>query len=269
MGEASGMILKPFIKMMRSELVDLWAFYETGFHNLLAVSVEGRYTSEPIKTALGLLGEGQLGLSKVIVVVDPDVDVRSFPRLLRAIQRHFDPREDFLLISRAPFDTLDFTSFKMHLGSKMVLDATAGTDPQPPPEHPIKTDPRDLVPGITGWRLLEDTLLAVSVERDAGAALDALISSDALSGLKIVTAVSPDIDLEDDVSLLWGIFTRFDPARDVRFAGTRMHGIKPVYEGVMGIDATFKTGYPQALRMDEAIRERVDKRWNSYWSKTA
>lgn len=269
MGEAAGMILKPFIKMIRSELRDLWAFYETGFHNLLAVSVEGRYTSEPIKTALGLLGEGQLGLSKVVVIVDPDVDVRSFPRVLRAIGRYFDPREDFLLISRAPFDTLDFTSFKMHLGSKMVLDATGGTDPVPAPEHPIKTDPRDAAPGILGWRLLEDTLLAVTVNGEAGGVLDALLASDAFAALKIIAAVSPDVDLQDDVSLLWGIFTRFDPARDVRFASTRIHGIKPVYEGVMGIDATFKTGYPQALVMDEAIKERVDKRWNSYWSQTA
>ena len=41
-------------------------------------SVEGRYTREPIRTALGLLGEGQLGLSKVLILVDRDVDVRSF-----------------------------------------------------------------------------------------------------------------------------------------------------------------------------------------------
>jgi 4-hydroxy-3-polyprenylbenzoate decarboxylase len=68
---------------------------------------------------------------------------------------------------------------------------------------------------------------------------------------------------------MWGIFTRFDPARDIRFTHTRMHGIKPTYEGVMGIDATFKKGYPEALVMDQEIKERVDKRWNSYWSQTA
>ena len=137
-----------------------------GFHNLLVASVESRYQSEPMKTALGLLGEGQLGLSKVLVVVDPDVDVRNFSQVLRAIQRHFDPREDFLLISRAPFDTLDFTSFKMHLGSKMVIDATASGDGDKPPEHPMTADPRDAAPGVIKWRLVEDTLLAVQVEGD-------------------------------------------------------------------------------------------------------
>ncbi len=76
------------------------------------------------------------------------------------------------------------------------------------------------------------------------------------------------VNLDDDVDLLWGIFTRFDPARDVRFTRSAIRGIKPIYEGVMGIDATFKKGYPEALSMDEAIIERVNKRWDSYWSQT-
>ena len=76
------------------------------------------------------------------------------------------------------------------------------------------------------------------------------------------------MDIDDDVSLIWGIFTRFDPARDLRFASTSLHGIKPQYEGVMAIDATWKKGYPEGLEMDEAIKERVDKQWNRYWSPT-
>lgn len=266
MGEASQMILKPFIKMMRREIRDLWAYYETGFHNLLVVSVESRYASEPMKTALGLLGEGQLGLTKVVVVVDPSVDVRSFHQVLRAIRHHFDPRDDdFLLIARAPFDTLDFTSFKMHLGSKMVIDSTSGgPTPAPIPPQPLQADPRDVAPAVRKWRLLEETLLAVQIEGEAKATLDALLTSEAFANLKIIAAVSPDVDLSDDVDLLWGIFTRFEPARDVRFARTRIAGIKPIHEGVMGIDATFKKGYPQPLIMDEAVRKKVDARWPSY-----
>ena len=85
----------------------------------------------------------------------------------------------------------------------------------------------------------------------------------------MIAAVSPDVDIEDNVSLMWGIFTRFDPARDIRFTNSAMHGIKPVYKGVMGIDATWKTGYPEGLEMEQRIIERVDKRWDHYWSQTA
>lgn len=262
MGEASQMILRPFVKMIRPELHDLWAYYEAGFHNLLVASVEGRYTKEPIKTALGLFGEGQLSLSKVIILVDPEVNVRDFHAVLAAIRKHVDMKRDFQLISRAPLDTLDFTSYKMHLGSKMIIDATGPEETGPP--APVTVDPAALAKGVRRWRILEDTLLAVQVEGDAGRALDTLVGAKALSGLKIIAAVSPDVDIEDDVELIWGIFTRFDPARDVRFTKSVLHGIKPIYEGLMGIDATFKKGYPDALLQDPETVKKVDERWERY-----
>jgi 4-hydroxy-3-polyprenylbenzoate decarboxylase len=265
MGEASQEILMPFIKMMRREIRDMWAYYEAGFHNLLVVAVESRYTKEPIKTALGLMGEGQLGLTKVIVLVEPTVDVKNFSQVLRAIQRNFVPQDDFVVISRAPLDTLDFTSFKMHLGSKMIIDAT-GKDAEPSGERTLSANPKEISPAVRRWRLLEDTMLIVQVEGEAVGALQALLQAEALSGIKIVAAVSSDVDLEDDVSLLWGIFTRFDPARDVSFTRSSIRGVMTGYEGVMGIDATFKKGYPQPLLMSEEIIERVDKRWDLYWS---
>jgi len=268
MGEASQMILRPFIKMIRPEVRDLWAFYEAGFHNLLVVAVESRHVREPIKTALGLLGEGQLSLTKCVVLVEPSVNVRSFREVLQAIRRNYDAREDFHLISRAALDTLDFTSFKMHLGSKMIIDATEG-EGSPSAHQPSVGDPTEIAPGIRRWRVLEDALLAVQVEGDAGETLDRLVVSPELRGMPLIAAVSPDVDIDDDVNLIWGIFTRFDPARDLRFTSATMHGVKPVYGGVMGIDATWKTGYPQGLEMEAHIRERVDKRWDRYWSPTA
>jgi 4-hydroxy-3-polyprenylbenzoate decarboxylase len=44
-----------------------------------------------------------------------------------------------------------------------------------------------------------------------------------------------------------------------------MIGISPVYKGTMGIDATWKRGYPAPLRMDERVIRLVDRRWNEYW----
>jgi 4-hydroxy-3-polyprenylbenzoate decarboxylase len=33
----------------------------------------------------------------------------------------------------------------------------------------------------------------------------------------------------------------------------------------MGIDATWKQGYPKPLRMTDDVKKRVDKRWEEYW----
>jgi len=281
MGDASQMILGPLIRLMRPEVRDVWAYYEAGFHNLLVASVEARYTREPVRTAMGILGEGQLGLSKVVVLVDRGVDARDFRSVLRSIREHFDPREHFHLISRAPLDTLDFTSFKMHLGSRMILDATgsraqySGGNVSPAAPHaaggPLNADPAAVAPHVRRWKMWEDALLVVQIDRveqDAGRrTLEALVAAPSLAGLKMVAVVSPDVDLDDDVDTIWGIFTRFDPARDIMFSRASLAGVQPVYEGVLGIDATWKPGYPAAVEMDPAALRRVDSRWGTYWDR--
>ena len=117
------------------------------------------------------------------------------------------------------------------------------------------------------WRLVGQTLLVVQVKRsgDARGTLTRLVKSSLLSKIKIISIITDDVDIEDDVDLIWGIFTRFDPAQDLIFTEMRMRGAIPVYEGVMGIDASFKDGYPEPLTMPQEIIEKVDSRWNEYF----
>ncbi|HVO33548.1 MAG TPA: 4-hydroxybenzoate decarboxylase, partial [Elusimicrobiota bacterium] len=63
---------------------------------------------------------------------------------------------------------------------------------------------------------------------------------------------------------LWGIFTRFDCARDVFFTAAHLVGPVARYEGRVAIDATFKPGYPEPIEMTEEIREKVNVRWPDY-----
>ncbi|NQU97025.1 MAG: UbiD family decarboxylase, partial [Chloroflexi bacterium] len=265
LGDAAQAALIPLIRLMHREIKDLWAYYEAGFHNLLVVSVETRYAREPIRTALGLLGEGQLSLTKVLVLVGPDVDVRDRGAVLKAIRHNFRPEEDLVLVSRAPVDTLDFTGEATHLGSKMIIDATPGRGDAPANAVPIPKDLRAVVPNALRWRLVGHTLLAVQVPGEGRAAVEAMAASPILAAVKIAVAVSDDIDIDDDVELMWAIFTRFDPGRDVVFTETKMRGVLPAYRGVMGIDATWKDAYPQPLEMSPEIVRRVDERWAEYW----
>ena len=78
------------------------------------------FAKEAKKTALGLMGTGQLSLTKAIILVDGDVDPRDRDAVFGSLARNFDPAEDFMLIPGVPLDTLDFTSYTMNLGSKMV-----------------------------------------------------------------------------------------------------------------------------------------------------
>jgi UbiD family decarboxylase len=271
-GNACQEMLGPLVKIIHPEIENLWAYYETGFHGLLVVSVRERYHKEAIKTALGLLGIGQTSLTKVLVLVNEKVNVRDFHTVLREIRKNFQPSEDFLLLPGTAYDTLDFTSFTFELGSKMILDATENNRRQrsvvssQKEEKPVSgIDPGTLVAGIMSYRYIEDTLLAVKVIDSGRETIESLAGHPMLEDVKMIAAVGPDVDLNDDENLLWGIFTRFEPARDVCFGHSELRGSLPIYSGPMGIDATWKQGYPEPLVMDEKIVRRVDEKWERYW----
>jgi len=161
----------------------------------------------------------------------------------------------------APLDTLDFTSFKMHVGSKLVIDAAG--DPIAKRGAASSVDIRSLDGRIEEYRNLEDALLVVRVRDQGREVIQKLVR--APLGVPFVVAVSPDVSLDDDENLQWGIFTRFDPVRDMLFTDQTFVGARPVYRGVAGIDATWKEGYPAPLVMDESIVKLVDKRWGEYF----
>lgn len=262
MGNAVQEMFLPILKVMHPELTDLWTYFEAGFHNLAVASAKQRYQKEAIKTALGLFGLGQMSLSKCIILVDPGVNVKNFSEVLDAIRKNFDPKDDFILLPGTSQDTLDFTSFKMNLGSKMILDATSqGQSPQRPA---LPRGLPELGPDVLSKRNWRDSMLIVRVKGEGRPIVERLVKDPNLQGFALIAAVSEDVPLEDEELLIWGIFTRFDCARDLVPAKSSLRGAWPVYEGPLGIDASWKKGYPTPLTMPQSIVEKVDKRWDEY-----
>jgi len=262
MGEAVQEMVGGALKVIHPEIRDLWAYFEAGFHNLLVVAVSNRFAKEAKKTALGLFGTGQLSLTKAIVLVDEDVNPRDRAAVFGALARNFDPAEDFILVPGVPLDTLDFTSFTMNLGSKMVLDAQSAPGAAPPPAPPpAPPDPRALASGIRGSRLAWGAMLVVQVEGEGRAVIERLVQRPELAALKLIVAVSADVPLDDDQLLLWGIFTRFDCARDIVPARTETRGAWLTCHGPLGIDATWKAGYPETVGTPPAVAAAVDGWW--------
>lgn len=286
MGEAVAAVVGPLIRLVQPEVRAVHAWYEAGFHNLLVVSLRERYRKEAMKSALALLGQGQLALTKVAILVDDDVPADDWDAVLDAFRENWSAADDALLIPGVPQDTLDFTSFTMNLGSKLVLDCTSGAGgisgdapPTPGPgaaglvdlpggaDAPFE-DPEREHDSIVDWRVLADTLLVVKVrERDGRTGrevAEALAASPRLGRVKWAAVVSDDVALDDRTMLIWGIFTRFDAARDVVFSSSRMDGAWPRYAGRMAIDATWKPGYPDPIEPDPDTVRRVDERWSAY-----
>jgi 4-hydroxybenzoate decarboxylase subunit C len=265
-GNALQEMMVPLLKLMKPEIRDYWAWPETGFHGLGVLSSTQRYAKENIRTAMGILGEGQASLTKCIVTVDPDCPVQSFSEVVRRLHLHFDPTRDLIIIPGTAYDTLDFTSSKMNLGSKMIMDATAG--PEQPNRLPLDTAAVEqyFASRNLPWHLWGPSMIAVQIPTvGVGRAFaEELCQADALAEASLIILVSSDVPLDDSVGLLWGWFTRFEPARDLYFKSQSFVGAAARYQGPVVFDATWKEGYPEPLTMDPDVERKVEAAWPTY-----
>ena len=123
LGKAVGEIFLPLIKTQLPELVDMNLPVEGTFHHLCIVSIKKRYPNHAYKVMHALWGLGQLMFSKVILVVDDDVDVHNLNEVLWRVTNNFDPERDVQIV-KGPIDALDHSAPMVGFGSKMGIDAT-------------------------------------------------------------------------------------------------------------------------------------------------
>lgn len=117
----------PLVQMLQPEVTD-YAMPASGwFQGMAIVAIKKRYPGQAKKVMMGMWGTGQLSLTKIIVVVDSDVDVHSPSDVIWAVTTRADPARDTLLVPGAPTDTLDPASPLVNFGSKMGIDATQKT----------------------------------------------------------------------------------------------------------------------------------------------
>jgi 4-hydroxy-3-polyprenylbenzoate decarboxylase len=137
MGTASVRIFLPVIKASFNEIVDMALPAEGVFHNLVVVSIRKRFPYHAMKVMHGLWGMGQMMFTKIIVVVDEDVDVHNTREVLFRLTANIDPERD-IIFTKGPADVLDHATPVMGFGSKIGIDAThkisgeANTRPWPP-----------------------------------------------------------------------------------------------------------------------------------------
>ncbi len=123
LGEAVERLFLPLVRKTIPEIVDMHLPVEGVFHNLMIVAIDKRFPGHARKTMHAIWGTGQMMFTKVIVVVDHDVDVRDPGRLVWKALAAIDPERDIEFV-HGPVDELDHASPIPCLGSKMGIDAT-------------------------------------------------------------------------------------------------------------------------------------------------
>jgi 4-hydroxy-3-polyprenylbenzoate decarboxylase len=124
LGKATERIFLPLLRMVLPEVVDMNLPVEGGFHNLAIVSIRKSYPGQAKKVMNALWGLGHMMmLTRVLVIVDDDVDVQDTRSVAWFVLNNLDPQHDLVMMP-GPVDDLDHGSYTPALGVKIGIDAT-------------------------------------------------------------------------------------------------------------------------------------------------
>ncbi len=123
MGHAIERIFLPVMRMQYPEIADVSMPAEGIFHNLMIVSIRKSYPGHARKIMNAIWSLGQAMFTKVLVVVDHDVNVQNPREVVWKALCAIDPERDVQMML-GPVDTLDHAARRQDFGSHMGIDAT-------------------------------------------------------------------------------------------------------------------------------------------------
>ncbi len=257
-------LLSPLFPLVMPAVRDLWSYGETGFHSLAAAVVRERYGREALSAGFRILGEGQLALTKFLLLTDKPQDLRDFRSLFEHILARVEWHRDLFVVSQTAFDTLDYASGKINHGSKAIMMG-------------IGVAKRELAREFRG----ELPAGTTAVEPFCGGCI--VVQGDAYEQDKDLPerlARGGKLDewqvvvLHDDIAFarstekfLWATWTRFNPSTDIYAKDVTVRNNHIGYDAPIVIDARMKPWYPREVEARDDIIKLVDSRWGEYFGK--
>jgi 3-polyprenyl-4-hydroxybenzoate decarboxylase len=307
LGEFLQRLLSPAFPLAMPGVKQLWTYAETGFHPLAAAIVRESYKREALGSAFRILGEGQLTLTKFLIITDQNLDLSNFPLLLETVLERFDPSQDLFIFNNTSHDTLDYTGDRLNHGSKAVLMGVG---------EPRRSLPKDYYSSLnhassgsssdaSSASSLNHVSSVSSSDMSTGSSTDASSVSSNLPGIHdvavycagclVISGASyadnpqlPQQILEQSAERLaaWPLVILADNVEITRdqtaflwtvftrfnpaadlYARARLNRHHLGYEFPIIIDARMKPGYPDELFAREDIVQLVDQRWNEYFGR--
>ncbi|MEP0845960.1 MAG: UbiD family decarboxylase [Phycisphaerae bacterium] len=123
LGKATERIFLPMLQMLIPDILDYNLPMFGCFHNCAFVKIRKEYPFQARRVMSAIWGAGQMAFTKIIVVVDHDVDVQDEQAVLFHLCANVDPKRDVMFVD-GPLDILDHAAPVCGAGSKMGIDAT-------------------------------------------------------------------------------------------------------------------------------------------------
>ena len=130
-GEVFNDLALPVIRAQIPEVLDLWLPPAAASYRMAVVRIDKRYPGQARRVMMALWGMlPQFSYTKLVVVVDGDLDIRNWDDIAWALATRMDPARDVMVLDRTPMDYLDFASPLEGLAGKLGLDATTKIGPE-------------------------------------------------------------------------------------------------------------------------------------------
>ncbi|HZG52980.1 MAG TPA: UbiD family decarboxylase, partial [Pyrinomonadaceae bacterium] len=245
-------LLSPLFPLVMPSVRDLWSYGETGFHSLAAAVVRERYAREALVSGFRILGEGQLSLTKFLLLTDTPQDLRDFPRLFEHILARARFESDLFIFSNVSMDTLDYTSGRVNQGSKAILLGLGEAVRELPREFRGQL-PRGLTRAEVfcgGCLVVEGATYTEDPQQAARLATD-----EAFAGWPLVVLHDDARVARSSADFLWATWTRFEPAADIYAKNTSVNRHHLSYTPPLVIDARMKPAYPDELIVRPDIKQ--------------
>lgn len=269
----------PLVSHVFEGAKEIHAVDAAGVHPLLLALGQERYTAyeaarkprELLTLAMHLLGTTQTALAKYVLVAAsedaPGLRCRDVGAFLRHMLERNDFSRDLHFITQSATDTLDYSGYGLHEGSRLIWAAAGEKRRELATELPAMPE---LPRGFVNPRLVMPGIIAIEGPKHDSGPYD----QDAAIGEELANCLAnwperesaPLVIVVDDSAFcaaslenfLWITFTRSDPGRDIYGARARTKAKHWGCESPMIIDARLKAFQASPLEDDPALVEYME-----------
>ncbi len=253
-------LLSPLFPLVMKGVKELKTFGETGFHCLAAAKVSDRYPREAFACGLRILGEGQLSLTKFLIITDGNIDITDFPRLWVHVLERVQWQQDLFVFANVSQDTLDYTGPSVNKGSKAMLMGLGKEKKRDLPLH-FTTSLPDFLLETEGFSARNPCCRGRSYKEKPDLAKELSEFADLHEWPVILLVDDSDEATSSIQDFLWTIFTRFEPAADIHARSTSVHRFHVGLHPPVVIDCRMKPWYTKILEVDPATKDKVDRQF--------
>lgn len=272
--------LVPIKMMMVPEIVDMVLPVEGVFHNLVIVKINKEYPGQASKVMHSLWGAGQMMFTKIMIIVDGNINIHNTQEVAEYISKNFDPAHD-LYFTQGPVDVLDHSCSVMAFGGKVGIDATAKTSEEEtgrktrsdnsatsPDEEKLMQEFPEIK--SINLKLLQNniSILLISVDKNRknhiGELAALLFNRSEFENIKMILFVEGTVDTAEIADTVWRFTNNVDPKRD-HFIVTDKSGISHVaFDGTKKNKEfdDFDREWPNILASDRKTIARIDEIWD-------